>query len=686
MMTLNEKPMHCLICLWCLVGLLWITGCTHTPPESVPTPVESTKGLYDQAEDLFQSGDMEQALTKFNQYLQQNPQGPQADHALLRVGDIHRMSGDLGAAQAFYQRLVDEYPQSPWADQARIYLIDVAIGRKGPEELDEAYQLLADPVQRTLLQQLASLYDQGGPSVEIARNLYLLYRSENGAQKEPWLSRLRIIIDRLNGDEIESLWMFMADKTVRSYLMFRYAMLEVMAENDDDALDLLNAFQAAYPNHPLTNEVFHFINTLSQRMQFEPLTVGCLLPLSGSYQTYGLRALNGVELALSQMSFGETTPAVKIVVMDTGSQDAKAIQGVRELAAARVAAIIGPIVTASAAAREAQRLGIPMVTFTQKPDIATIGDCIFRHFITPQTQVDTLSKYLFNDLGLHQFAVMYPRETYGQTFMELFWDAVIRRQGILTGVEAYDPKLTDFADSIKKLVGTYYPIPQDLTDPPLIWVKDSPYLDHRLETTGALEEIFPDPLIRLSGLYHQAAAGLRSDGTDAGSSAGDVDTLQPTVDFDALFIPDAPNKVGLILPQLAYYDVRDIYLIGTNLWHSDQLIEMTKEFSQNALMVDGFFKESQSSAVQAFVQGYMALYQKEPGVIEAFAYDTAHLIFSLLNRPDVHSFPDMRVALQQSLTLQGATGPVYFADTGEAIKRLSLLRIKGGRFIEIALQ
>jgi len=672
--------------LCCLVCLLWIGGCTHQPPKSELPPEDSTEGLYAQAEDLFQSGALEQALSGFNGYLQQSPRGPNAGHALLRVGDIHRLTGDFEAAQAFYQRLVDEFPQSPWADQARMYLIDVVIGREGAQAFDEAYQLLENPLQRALLQQLGALYQQGSTSLEIARLLYLLYQSETGAQKEPWLSRLRTVIDRLEGDEIDSLWMFMADETVRSYLMFRYAMLQVMAENDDAALDLLRAFQAAYPDHPLATEVFHFINILSQRLIFRPFTVGCLLPLSGPYQTYGIRALNGIELALSQFSYGETAFPIRIVVKDTASQDAQAVRGVRELAAARVAAIIGPIVTASAAAQEAQRLGIPMVTFTQKPDIVTIGEYIFRHFITPQNQVDTLSEYLFNDLGFSQFAVMYPQETYGRTFMELFWDAVVRRQGSLAGVEAYDPKMTDFADTIKKLIGTYYPIPKDLKVPSLVRVDDPPYLGYRLETAGVLEEIFPDPLIRFSGLYKQNWAGHRTNGSDTGSSAKNDGALNPKVDFDALFIPDAPNKVGLILPQLAFYDVKDIYLVGTNLWHSQQLIEMTKGFAQKALMVDGFFKSSRSAAVQAFIEGYKALYQKDPDIIEAFAYDTANVIFDLLNRPDVHTLPDMRAALQQSLTFQGATGPAYFADNGEAIKRLSLLRIKGGRFIEIALQ
>jgi ABC-type branched-subunit amino acid transport system substrate-binding protein len=119
------------------------------------------------------------------------------------------------------------------------------------------------------------------------------------------------------------------------------------------------------------------------------------------------------------------------------------------------------------------------------------------------------------------------------------------------------------------------------------------------------------------------------------------------------------------------------------LWHSEQLVDMSKDFAQNALMVDGFFKDSQSGVVQGFMDGYRRLYGEDPGIIEAFAFDTANLIFSLLNRPDIQSRPDLRWALQQSIIAQGATGPVYFAEDGEAIKRLSLLRLRGGRFVEI---
>jgi hypothetical protein len=70
------------------------------------------------------------------------------------------------------------------------------------------------------------------------------------------------------------------------------------------------------------------------------------------------------------------------------------------------------------------------------------------------------------------------------------------------------------------------------------------------------------------------------------------------------FIPDAPKKAGLVIPQLAYYDIRDVYLLGTNLWNSKTLLEMSGDYMKSTLIVDGFFAESQSQRVKDFVAAF----------------------------------------------------------------------------------
>lgn len=612
--------------------------------------------------------------------------------ALSRIGSIYRQQGIYDASQAFYQRLVTQFPQSPLANDARLAIIDLLIQDQKPAEaIAQAEEMLStnpdNETRRKLWRRLARQHSEAGQTANAVAYTYMLYISAPEAEKESWAENLKAGIGQLNGDDIQALWDQMDDDLARSHLMYRYATLQVVLENYDEALELLIAFQEAYPNHMYAQDAAQIIDTLEQRLSFVPHTIGCLLPLSGSYQLYGQRALNGIELALSLLQSGaqEQPPAIRLVIKDTASDDSTAVQRVRELAEAGVGAIVGPIVTAPSAAAEAQKLNIPMVTFTQKPDITEIGDFIFRHFITPQSQVKALVSYFANSVGLRDFAIMYPKEPYGQTFMTLFWDEVIRQGGRVTGVEAYDTQQTDFATAIRKLVGTYYTLPEEFQQKSAVTIEENPYFSKVSAAADSLDDVLPDPVSRLTGLFFQDPDQDRIKGPALGRQQ-QPEIAEPHIDFDVLFIPDAPNKAGLILPQLAYHDIRDIYLAGTNLWHSEQLITMTRDYAQNAIMAEGFFSQSPEEPVRQFVQAFQNLYGSEPGIIEAFAFDTARLMFKLLAHAEISHRHTLRNALLQVFEPDGVTGPTAFAENGEAIKSLSLLKIKGGQFVEIPRQ
>jgi branched-chain amino acid transport system substrate-binding protein len=167
--------------------------------------------------------------------------------------------------------------------------------------------------------------------------------------------------------------------------------------------------------------------------------------------------------------------------------------------------------------------------------------------------------------------------------------------------------------------------------------------------------------------------------------AGDRREEEPTpiVDFEAIFIPDAPKKAGLIIPQLVYYDVKDVLLLGTNLWHSDALINMAENYVQGAVMADGFFAESKSPIVRRFVEKFEETYQEEPGFIEAVAYDTAVLLFDVISKPHIRYRSEIKKALFNLIGFQGVTGTTRFDENGDAQKRLYLLTIKGKKFVEL---
>ena len=186
------------------------------------------------------------------------------------------------------------------------------------------------------------------------------------------------------------------------------------------------------------------------------------MPLSGPYKTYGHKALQGIELALNEYHRANKEKPIHFIVKDTASDPFQAVQAVRELDEANVSAIIGPIISAEPAAMEAQSRGIPIILFTQKDNITQIGEFVFRNFITPQMQSRSMADYAIKKMGLNRFAILYPDENYGNTYMNLFWDEVLSLGGTVVGVESYDPLDTDFAKPIKKLVGLYYKVPKAL--------------------------------------------------------------------------------------------------------------------------------------------------------------------------------------------------------------------------------
>ena len=160
------------------------------------------------------------------------------------------------------------------------------------------------------------------------------------------------------------------------------------------------------------------------------------------------------------------------------------------------------------------------------------------------------------------------------------------------------------------------------------------------------------------------------------------DQWHPIVDFDAIFIPDAPKKAGLVIPQLAYYDIRDVYLLGTNLWNSQTLLDMSGDYMKSTLVVDGFFADSQQETIKAFVNEFKHAYDRTPGIIEAAAYDSTMMVFQVMRQTATDSRREIKQALLQIDDFDGVSGRTGFAPNGEAHKTLHLLRIEQGRFVE----
>ncbi|MBW2568872.1 MAG: penicillin-binding protein activator [Deltaproteobacteria bacterium] len=640
---------------------------------SRPVQLEPGDALYSSAEKMFQSKSYEKALAIYNEYLSKFPDGHLADTALIKTGAIFTKLGKNENARAKYKQLIAEYPKSPFVADARVETLITFYneGRYG-EVIKHSENTLKYDLTRIHLLRIYALigdtYMETGFPMDAANHYILAYNKAKEPKKQNVFAKLKKAVELLDMADITSLLSRKKDRLITGYLMYRSGLSKAGEEQYADAVKILAEFVEKFPSHENVNQAKSLIEKLEKKTRY---TIGCLLPLSGSSGNIGRKALKGIELALNQFSSQGIQSPVKIIIKDTCSDPEKAVMAVNELFEEQVAAIIGPIFTAETAAFEAQNKRIPIITITQKSNITDIGDYVFRNFFTPKMQVQTITTYAFERLGINKIAILYPDDNYGKTFMNLFWNDVIAYGGKVVGVESYNVDDTDFADPVKKLVGLYYKVPEDLKNAGIL-------IENKDEEGEALE----DELKARQDIKENEDEAQKDIEEDEAQNKVE-EKPEAIVDFDAIFIPDAPERAGLIIPQLAYYDIKDVYLFGTNLWHSDSLISMAQRYMQNSVMPDVFFDESSSKKVRSFVENFEKTFRGKPGFIEAIAYDTAIILFKLVSQPDIQYRSELKNKLINLRNFQGVTGLTSFDSNGDVRKKLYLLRIKKDKFIEL---
>jgi len=130
----------------------------------------------------------------------------------------------------------------------------------------------------------------------------------------------------------------------------------------------------------------------------ERRVLGCLLPLSGAYQSIGQRALRGIELAVSVHNSAAGVPPVQVIVKDTASDAGQTCRRCRNWNVKTFWASSGrwsmrKQSTGSTADGHADHRRHP------ERRSGGVGDYVFRNFITPLAQMRSLVSYAVGHLG-----------------------------------------------------------------------------------------------------------------------------------------------------------------------------------------------------------------------------------------------------------------------------------------------
>ncbi len=631
-----------------LVGIAFLfSGCRPRIPIEKEVPEKAVlEGEFARAESLFNAGELDGALEAYKRYIQLDPSGENVPLALQRMAEIHVKRSEYGEAMAVLQRLIKEHEEYPQLSLAQYYVLVVHYRLGEYEDSREAAlrwleSYPKDPLKREVLDIL------GRNEVALGQEdkaFYWWLRAEAEFAGDPtaqseFHSRLEGLISSATVDKLDQMKRYAAGSQYAPQIYYRLALLyleeDELERGQRAAMDLVRSTQ----DQDWVTRGRRLLEQILEELSVKEGAIGCLLPLSGPFAAYGQEVLNGIQLGMANFAgLGQETK-FDLVIRDTGGEPEVTITALEELVKGeRVMAIIGPLAskTAYAAAKRAQELGVPIVTFTQREGITLEGPMVFRNFLTPSREVEKILDAAVNDLDAKRLAILYPENSYGRFFMDLMWDGLEARDGQVTAVESYRPDETDFAVQIKKMTGLYHPRPSSVTK--------------RVAQMRTVEqeenELLPEE-------------------------------PEPIIDFDAVFIPDNYEKAAMIAPQLVYYDVLDVMLLGTSLWQSQALIELAGDYVQGSLFPSGFFPDGSDPSVAAFTENYRVNFESEPGILAATGYDTINLVRTLLADGKIRTRRGFLRGLLQCGEYTGITGKMCFDAQGEVLKEPTLLTVTG---------
>ena len=562
---------------------------------------------------------------------------PQPDDTLLfREGEILLSKGETEKALWRFKRLLTEFPKSSLSNEARFRMGICYTKLKRPKDairiLNELFATFLSPAR--MFQVFTMLGDN---YLELSDFLNALHSYGKGLlipgqPYEELKRKVRLIIDTYDTEgelnQIESLY---RGAYGGGYAKLRLAQLAKQRGNENLARKLLTELEKEYRTMdywPQVKELSESMNALVKAKY----TVGVILPLTGIYKPFGERTLQGIQLAMKEVESQGKIPLISLAIRDSKGNPNEAEKAVEELVMKEKAiAILGPLLSATAdkAAKKAQQLKVPLLTFSQKENLSGKDDFVFQNSLTPSDQVQRLAAFAIQELGLRTFAVFYPNSPYGLYFKNLFTQEVIRRGGKVLGVVAYQEDQTDFGQEIKGFFK----------------IETTQKHDAKSKKNGEFRLGFP---------------------------------------VDGLFIPDTHDRVGLILSQMTYYDVKGLTFLGTNAWNGPDLISIGAKSAEGTIFVDAFFKGDPSPPVARFVEEFRKTYQREPETLEALSYDGARLLREILSSKSVSSPLQLKDELRQVHNFQGVSGLEGFGDGGKTIRTLSILTVNRGQIEKVS--
>lgn len=630
---------------------------------------ESRQGadtLFAKAETLYHENKLLESRASYEDFLRAFSTDTRAPKAVMRLGEIDYKNKSYLSALRHYQYFLGTFPHSTLVysvklDMGRCYF-EIERYEEAEKLLRETVQLNPDPTQKWKAFVYLGYIDDKRLEIEEAFKKFkqIMDRSPYPEIKQEAASYIKNIVDqKLNKKQLVSLANslgpeFPADLILQKLISI-YRIERDLGNYQISLEDLIFRF----PNH----ESREHYEKLLIRLKTDPsrvIRIGVVLPLSGKRAIVGQRVLQGIQLAINDLSARDKS-RLELVVKDSGL-GREVVQVVEELAQdPNVIGIIGPVLTedVESVIPIIEKYQLPIFTPTAStPGLADKSPYIFRNALTKELQARYLARHAVNELNLYRFVVMYPTAAYGETMRKVFEDEVRSFGGRIVESISYERTQTDFKKQILQIGGMaddrlkakiQRHIKRGTQPPPLNdWgVKSRPLVE--------------------GGLY----------------ADDKVEALKVALElnYDAIFIPGYYDKVRLIVPQLAFYNIENILLMGGNGWHSRELVDAARNYLKTVLFVDGFYVNSQNERTVKFVDMFLSTFGQNPTIHSAQSYDAANIFVKIIKERAFNRL-DVLEKLRSLKDFPGVSGDTSILPSGDSFKSLVKLTVKEGDIAE----
>ena len=684
------------------------------------------------AENLFKKSKYDQALVQYKNHIKYFPEGDFVENAVFQSGEIYRLRKNYFTAIRYYQLLKKINIKTDLYNESE-YKIALCYLQSGHYEnallkLESIYSKPHDGRRKWDILFLMGKTFEGMQDKRAAFKKYMLSMliAQDIELKEKSEQRIvEMIQHELNLDDLVNLAEAMPNKFPLGRILFRIAEKYEGQRDYEQFQKYITRFLNDFPDHELHERGIEKINSLLEKKAPIKTKIGCILPLSGEAAIQGQKILQGIQLAFNLLP-DYKRKNIELIVKDS-KRDTETVAAIVEDFGADndVVCVIGQMFskTADIATEKAEMSKLPMISPSASiKGLPDTSQYFFRNSLTQELQGKAIAEYAINNLELNRFVMFYVSDLYGTRLKDVFLNQINILGGEVLASESFTPTQNDFKEQILDIGGLNDPElkkkalesiseesknilsedmkiieysnvdddKDDVMSTVLVEVikqksRETRVLldtkDENFDKSFEEREIITEKEVIKNQNEYNADEIQESESTD------DIEEeifFNPIlkVHYDAIFIPAYPDQVGLIAPQLAFYNINNVQLLGGNNWNSEKIIELGGKYVDGAIFVDGFFPGSYLSSVRKFSELYEDFFGEAPDVLSAQAFDAANLVFDIVLKTRV----DRQVMKKELLKIKdykGVSGETTILPNGDSEKSLFFISIKGNKRVQI---